>query len=273
MTELDLGKLIELRRAQPETAVLTKDFDPVALEKADGESGVLDGYGSHFWVVDSYGEATAPGAFATSIKTRGPKAEKPRIVLRYEHEHTIGVYTALDEDETGLKVEGKISNDGMYGSAVRAHLKDGVPYGMSIGYRRVKQRPATADDPLIFDSAPQYIIELAKQDIGNILILTEVKLLENSVVTFPAVDSALVTSYRSDLDLIQKALDRLDDEIKRGRLSEDHILHLRRIAAALPAVLDPDAGEMPAAPVDPQTEVGKRNYELEARLALLGIEL
>ena len=257
---------IEERRAAPSSAILTKDLAPEPFTKADGETGVLDGYITRYWVVDSYGEVTAPGSFTRSMADRGPDGAD-RTFLRYEHEHTIGKITAMSDDALSVKVSAKISDDGMFGSAVRAHLKDGVPYGMSIGFRRIASRPATADDPLIWDFAPDYIRQMAADDPSFITILTEVKNLEDSVVTFPAVDNALVTDYRSTLDLTAKAIDRLVADLKAGRLSDDHITHIRRFVADLPAATDPD-GETPD-PVKNQTEVQqRRNYVTELNLAL-----
>ena len=118
---------IEQRRAASTNAVLTKDLAPSPLTKADGESGELDGYITRYWVVDSYGEATAPGSFSKSIADRGP-AGAGRIFLRYEHEHTIGKMTDMTEDADGVKVSAKVSDDGMYGSAVRSCVT--VPGGL-----------------------------------------------------------------------------------------------------------------------------------------------
>lgn len=260
-------KMIEERRAAPGHTILTKDINPANIEKADGESGILTGYASDFGVVDSYAEVTAPGAFAKSISERGPDSQSSRIHLRFEHDYTIGRHVSMVEDERGLKVEALVSDDGMWGSAVRAHLRDGVPYGMSIGFRRISERPATEADRLDFSTAPAYITELAKQDIGNITVLTEVKLLENSVVTFPAVESALVTDYRSTLDLTQKAIERIVADIKAGRLTDDHLTQLRQIAADLPAGLTPDATETVSAPRGSQTAAELRNYPAELALA------
>lgn len=267
---IDLTKaiqMIEERRSAPGHVVFTKDVNPSHIEKADGESGILTGYASDFNVVDSYAEVTAPGAFAKSISERGPQSASSRIHLRFEHDHTIGRHVSMVEDERGLRVEALVSDDGMYGTAVRAHLRDGVPYGMSIGFRRVSQRPATEADQLDFSTAPPYVVDLAKQDIGNVTVLTEVKLLENSVVTFPAVDTAAVLSYRSDLDLSQRALDRLIADIKAGRLTDDHLSQLRQIVAELPAGTVPDAGETPDAPRGDQTAPARRNYSTEIALA------
>lgn len=256
---------IEERRAGYDRAFLTKDDAPVEFTRADSESGILEGDITRWWVVDSYAEVTAPGAFSKSIADRGPNGAN-RIVLRYEHAETIGVMREMTETDTGVSVKAFISDDKDTGSKVRAHLRDGVPYGMSIGFNRIASRPATKDDPLIWDYAPTWIKQMAMEDISMVTVLTEVRNLENSVVTFPAVENALVTDYRSELDLSQRALDRLASDLKHGRLTDDHLKSLRRLVADLPAAIDPD-GETPE-PVKTQTAIATRNYLQELNLLL-----
>ena len=259
--------IAERRQAAP-NAVLTKDLNPEPLTSKSAADGVLSGYSTRWWVVDSYGEFTVPGAFSKSIAERGPDSGNPKIVLRYEHEATIGRHTAIEEDDTGVRIEAQISDDGMWGTALRRQLADGVPYGLSIGFRRVRERPANESDPLILDYAPDYIKRMVASDgVGFLVGLEEIKHLEDSAVTFPAVEPATVDSYRSDvLNLPQRHIDALLRDLKAGRLSDDHVTHLRALAQSLPAASDPD-GEMPE-PVAPQTAVTRRNYVAEARLAL-----
>lgn len=260
---------IEERRNAPASATLTKDLAPEPFAKADGETGTLEGYITRYWVVDSYGEVTAPGSFSKSMAERGP-AGADRTFLRYEHEHTIGKITDMAEDEHGVTVSAKVSDDGMFGSAVRAHLKDGVPYGMSIGFRRIASRPADEGDPLIWDHAPDHIRQMAATDLSMITVLTEVKNLEDSVVTFPAVDNALVTNYRSTLDLSAKAIDRLMADLKAGRLTDDHLIQLRRLIADLPAATTSN-GETPEPGANQTVDAAKRNYLTELTYALSGL--
>lgn len=259
-------------RRQTSDGFLTKALDPLAF-KANAEQGVLSGYASKFWVVDSYGEATAPGAFQKSITERGPKSDTPRVLLRYEHEYTIGTHTALSEDASGLAIEAKISDDGMYGTAVRRQLADAVPYGLSIGFRRIGWRTATEDDPLILDSAPPWAKVMAETDPAQISILTEVKLMENSVVSFPAVDNALVDAYRAD-DLNGRALQRVLADLKSGRLTAAHLATLTSIAQAMPADRTPehqrDAGST-TPPSDSSASV--RNYLAEIEIILADVAL
>jgi HK97 family phage prohead protease len=255
-----------IEEQRSETGVLTKDADPLPLTKADGDTGISEGYASKFWVVDSTADVTAPGAFLKTVAERGPKSANPRIVARYEHEITIGTFRQIEEDTLGLKVQAFISDDGMYGTSLRRHLKDGVPYGMSIGYKPLGFRKATETDPLIFDHAPDHIIDMVGSDPSRVRVLTEVKLPEISFVTFPSVDNALVMNYRSALDLPQRHIDALMRDFKAGRLTDDHLTHLRAFAQQLPAASIPD-GETPK-PDAPQTADQRRNYMAEARYLL-----
>lgn len=250
--------------------LLTKALDPLAF-KANAEQGLLSGYASQFWVVDSYGECTAPGCFQKSITERGPKSATPRILLRYEHTETIGTHTAMSEDASGLQIEAKVSDDGMYGTAVRRQLADEVPYGLSIGFRRIGWRTATADDPLILDFAPTWARQMAITDPASISVLTEVKLMENSVVSFPAVDNALIDSYRAD-DLNARALQRVLTDLKAGRLTDAHLATLTQITQAMPADRTPESRRDASSTTPPSdSPASVRNYRAELLLAELGV--
>jgi HK97 family phage prohead protease len=236
---------------------LTKTDAPQAFTKADGESGEVIGYASKWWEVDSYGEFTIPGAFSRSINERGPKAAN-RIIFQYQHFIPVGKHLELEEDDTGLRVKARISDDGMDGTRLRRHLRDEIPYGLSIGFRRVNERAATPDDPLDLTNAPAWAFGEGGQPRYDALVgLSEIKLLENSAVSFPAVDSALVDGYRADIDLTQRAIDRLLLDLKRGVLTDAQITQLRAFAQTLPAASIPD-GETPK-PDAPQTADQRRN--------------
>lgn len=241
--------------------ILTKQRDPLEV-KADAEQGILTGYASKYWVVDSYGEVTAPGSFAKTISERGPQGAN-RILLRYEHEHTIGTHTRMAEDAAGLNIEAKVSADGQWGSAVRAHLADGVPYGLSIGFRRVSDRTAENHDPLDFSSAPEWVKTLPRNEIR---ILTGVKLMENSVVSFPANDPALISSYRNE----PEDFSVLFDALKSRKLTPDELDQLKRFIDAMPA--DTSAGGSETLPTTNVQTAKRRNYAAELEL-LTGVKL
>lgn len=220
--------MTERRLTRPSSKFGDECGDALDLRaKATLDGGVLSGYGSKFWVVDSYGEFTIPGCFQKSIDERGPTG-KDRILYRYEHDITIGKPTVLREDADGLYLEAKISDDGLWGTALRRQLADGVPYGQSIGFRRVGFRSATETDPLIFDFAPPWVMQVPRTELIGI---TECKLPEISSVSFPAVDNATVDDYRSAQRVALLA--SLIPDLKAGRLSEDELEALKEAAAAI----------------------------------------
>lgn len=243
---------------------LTKADSPFEF-KATADKGLIGGYASKFWVVDSYGEVTAPGSFQKSIEERGP-AGAGRIPVRYEHMHTIGTHTDMAEDSDGLSIEGKISDDGQWGTAVRAHLADGVKYGLSIGFRAIGWRNATEDDPLDFSSAPTYIRKLSPEDI---IVLTEIKLMENSIVTFPAVDPATVDSYRSLADG-WRDFDAFLGDLKAGKLTDDHMDELR---GALATVTNADGATLAAVTTQADRFRFDRFDVLKAAMIADGVEI
>jgi HK97 family phage prohead protease len=251
--------------------VLTKTESPQTFTKADGEVGALEGYASKWWEVDSYGECTAPGCFAKSIVERGPKGAD-RILFRYEHMVTCGKHTDIEEDQTGLRISAAISDDGQDGTRLRRHLKDGITYGLSIGFRNIRSRPGTPEDPFNLAQAPAWLTQNPEGFRPEyITVLEEVKLLENSAVSFPAVDTAIIDSYRSGTeDMIRLALERLDAALKSGRLTINQAAELRRLAALVPAASGPDPDERSGAPAaSPDSTPTARNFAAEARLALL----
>lgn len=241
------------------------------IRAADAQTGTMAGYLSKFWVVDSYGEAMAPGSFATSIAERGPKGAD-RILARYEHYVTVGKATDLKEDDEGLWFEAKISDDGKEGTQLRRHLADGIPYGLSVGFYRKATRPATDEDPLIWDEAPTWVKRMALDDgdLSLITIHTDTKLVEGSAVSFPAVDSAVVESYRAD------ELASLLTDLKAGRLSDEERAALQELADAWLADGGAPRGETPAGADVTQTVLRRHDLELAWALSQyrgLGIDI
>ena len=231
--------------------------DLLDIRSADAATGVLAGHASHFWVVDSYGETVAPGAFATSIRERGPDGAD-RILLRYEHAATVGKATKIAEDDAGLAVEAMVSDDGRDGTALRRHLADGIPYGLSIGFYRKQTRPATDDDPLVLDHAPGWVKALVAADGASaVTVHTDMKLVEFSAVSFPAVETAVVEAYRAD------ELRSLLSDLKAGRLSDEERACVQELVDAWSA--DGGTGGREAAPVD-VTQTAMRRHDLEAAL-------
>lgn len=148
-------------------------FLQVGLEvKAQGDQGKFTGYGSVFGNIDSYRDVVQRGAFANTIR------QGKRIPILWQHDmrEPIGVFESMKEDDNGLFVEGQLNMETTRGREAFALLKQGAIKGLSIGYI-----PEDSD----FD--PE----------RNIRTLTDIKLMEISLVTFPANVEAEVVGFKN----------------------------------------------------------------------------
>lgn len=243
----------------------TKDGDSRQIEyrAADADlkdqDGVVAGYLSTFWVVDSYGTAFAPGAFDKTVKERGNK-----LFLLYQHnpDWAIGKLTNVEIDDLGLKHESQIVDDGAEGTVALKRLKAGVPFGHSHGFRTIYERPAKDDDPLIFtDNSPAW----AKRNPDMVWVIEEAKEYEGSIVTFPANDLAVITSVRTDLAI--QTLSQTLEDLREGRLNDGQRALIAEIAAAWQAA--PELHPQP-----PRTDAEARaDREAALNLMLAGVGL
>jgi len=216
--------------------------------------GVVAGYLSTFWVVDSYGTAFAPNAFDKTVRERGDK-----LFLLYQHDPgaAIGRLSNVEIDSIGLRHESQIVDDGAEGTVALKRLRAGVPFGHSHGFRTIYERPAKPDeDPLIFtENSPEW----ARRNPDMVWVIEEAKEYEGSIVTFPANDLAVITSVRTDLEL--QTLAQTLDALKAGQLSPAHRSIIAELAAAWQA-----APELHSQP--PRTGAGTRD-DREAALNLM----
>jgi uncharacterized protein len=148
------------------------------------EHDEFEGYASLFGVPDSSGDVVAPGAFAQSLRLRGPS----RVRMLYQHSafEPIGVWQEIREDSAGLYVKGRIS-DITRGRDVLALIRDGALDGLSIGFRTQRARRDKAT---------------------GLRMLLEIELWEVSVVTFPLLSQSRITTIG--------AQDEVAGEIRRA---------------------------------------------------------
>jgi HK97 family phage prohead protease len=159
------------------SALMTK-ISGVPLEvKAVGDDGTIEGYGSVFGNVDSYGEIVLPGAFTQSIVDANRKGRTVKMLWQHQPDQPIGIWEDLAEDKKGLYVKGRLLKD-VSPLAAQAHglLKGGALDGLSIGYRELDAEPD--------DKRP------------NVRLLKKLDLREVSIVTFAANDRARVESVK-----------------------------------------------------------------------------
>ena len=134
----------------------------------------FEGYASLFGVADSAGDVVQAGAFAQSLRARGPA--KVRMLYQHFAHEPIGVWQIIREDARGLYVRGRLVTDTQRGRECLALLGEGALNGLSIGFRTVRARryPKT-----------------------GLRALLEIELWEISVVTFPLLTGSQVTAVGS----------------------------------------------------------------------------
>lgn len=223
------------------------------------DAGSVAGYLSTHWVVDSYGTAMTEETWAKSVRERGDK-----LFLLYQHwpDAAIGKLANVEIDATGLKHDSAIVDDGAEGTVALKRLRAGVPFGHSVGFRTIRERPATPDDPLIFsENSPEW----ARKNPEMVYVIEEAKLYEGSLVTFPANDLAVITSVRSDMEI--ETLTTILEALREGRLTPAHRALIADIAAAWQAA--PEAHTSP--PRTDATTREDREAALNAYLADIGL--
>lgn len=144
----------------------------LALETIEMD-GSFSGYASLFGEVDLGRDAIASGAFRKSIGKRGMSGI--RMLWQHDSNEPIGVWTTIREDARGLFVEGRLAKGVGKAREVLDLMRNGALDGLSIGFRTVRARK----DP--------------KTGVRHIL---EADLWEISVVTFPMLESARVSSVK-----------------------------------------------------------------------------
>ena len=144
------------------------EFKTLSLELKADDAGIVEGYGSVFGGVDSYGDKIVPGAFAASIAAR-----KPKMLWQHRMDKPIGVWDEVAEDGKGLRLKGRLASTAQAQEA-RELVKMGAMDGLSIGFRT-----------------------LSDQMEGNVRLLKQIDLWEVSFVTIPADAAATVTGIKS----------------------------------------------------------------------------
>jgi HK97 family phage prohead protease len=152
------------------------------------ETTVNDGFGA-------YVEVFRHGAFAKTIRERGD-----RIKLIVNHDKfgslPIGVSTGFTETRQGLDGEFRVSET-TAGNDALTLVRDGAADSFSVGFIPVIPGPS--------DPVPR----------SGIVERTEAKLLEVSVVAFPAYEDARIAGVRFDLDEILGELTPEEQEVAR----------------------------------------------------------
>lgn len=154
----------------------TKTLDFACELKASGDTGTFTGYGSVFNITDKGGDIVASGAFTETLAASKAAGRLPAMLWQHNQREPIGVYTSMEEDSVGLKVEGKLALKTARGAEAYELMKMGALSGLSIGFR-------TRDD--------------SYDRVTGVRTIKKADLVELSLVTFPMNDASRVASVKS----------------------------------------------------------------------------
>ncbi|WP_114213938.1 HK97 family phage prohead protease [Ochrobactrum sp. 3-3] len=143
--------------------------------------GSFSGYASVFGLPDLGNDVIERGAFSRSLAKGGVSGV--RMLWQHDAAEPIGVWTAIREDARGLYVEGRLAKGVARARDALELMRGGGLDGLSIGFRTVKARKD------------------ARTGLRHII---EADLWEISVVTFPMLPQARVSSIKAGLPTIRE---------------------------------------------------------------------
>lgn len=227
-------RLVEVRGARGTARQIeARGFDA----RVQSDSPGFDGYASTFWMVDSYGTAFEPGCFTKTLQERGARA---LVLWQHNPDWPIGHPTAMAEDDQGLNISASVNEEVTFGHDALALLRGGTPLGLSIGFRTLRERQATAADPLRFSiNTPEWV----KRDPTSAYVIQETALYEFSPVSFASNDEALPSVVRSGLEA--NTLSLLLDDLRHGVLDPARRALVAAIVAATKTAGPDPVGEPP----------------------------
>jgi len=185
----------------PETKLAPSSGRAAVALTAPG-AGMFEGYASLFHIQDLGGDIVMPGAFAASLRRRGPGAVK--LLWQHDASQPLGLWEAIEEDDRGLRVKGRLNLAVARAREILSLMHDGVVDGLSIGYRTVQSRRDGKAGPR----------RLYKVDLWEI-----------SLVTFPMLPQARVQAVKRGA----QCLDGDNSERMRGHI----VCALRRTASLM----------------------------------------
>lgn len=181
---------IEIKNALNESQHFDCNLIEVKLAAGDGvaiDEMIFSGYGAVFGNVDSYGDVIQKGSFKDTLREAKKSNNWPAMLMQHggwgmgaDDMTPVGIWTSMEEDDIGLKVEGKLADTARGREAYGLLKMSPRPAitGMSIGYM-----------------AKEFILGTKPEEPRR--TLKRVDLMEVSLVTFPANGKARVQSVKS----------------------------------------------------------------------------
>lgn len=148
--------------------------------KGIGEDGTFTGIASMYGVSDLEGDIIEKGAFTKTIR------ENPEVPVLWQHdeEEVIGLGTVAEKGNK-IEISGKLDLEDPVAQNAYRKIKSGLVKGLSIGFMAVKKT-------------------FGEENGQFIRRLQEIKLMEVSIVTFPAMPQAQITSVKNADEITQR---------------------------------------------------------------------
>ncbi|SCX27133.1 HK97 family phage prohead protease [Agrobacterium rosae] len=181
---------VETRETQTREAL---DFD-IRFSAAD-DGGVFTGHAAVFDERNSFNEIVKRGAFTRTLSEHQTRNIRPPMLWSHRTDEIIGVWTDIREDATGLAVTGKLITETARGKEAHALLKAGALNGLSIGFRA----------------------RTAERGANGLRILTDIELVEISLVALPSAGNARIKQVRSmsDVSAFTRAVSRTIETLRK----------------------------------------------------------
>jgi HK97 family phage prohead protease len=148
----------------------------LAARFAPSAEGVFEGHAAVFGDRNAHNEIVVPGAFKRTLGEHKTRGVQPPLLLHHDRSKIAGVWTELSEDKTGLFVRGQLALNTTLGREAFELASMGALSGISIGFRE----------------------RGSKMDRDGTLMLTDIDLVEISLVALPSADKARIQSVRAD---------------------------------------------------------------------------
>ncbi len=156
--------------------------------KSIADDGRFEGYASLFNRPDLGRDVVLRGAFRDTLVKRG--AAGVRMLFQHNPAEPIGTWDIIREDAKGLFVQGRLATSVARAREVLALMRGGAIDGLSIGFKAIKAHRDRA---------------------AGVRKLAQIDLWEISIVTFPMLPEARVTSVAPQL----RAAPRAHDSVAR----------------------------------------------------------
>lgn len=151
---------------------------PAVAEFKAEPSGLIKGLASAFSnEPDRVGDRVAPGAFTKTLREHAATATMPAMHWQHCQETVVGRWTDLRETRHGLEVVGQLNLKTAAGRDAFEHVQAGDARWLSIGFNTPEGG--------------------RKYDGNGIYTLTEIDLIEISIVSAPADRKAQITQVKS----------------------------------------------------------------------------